>query len=216
VTIDRADQAPVAIRGVLLDLLMAVMNSVEVWTSAAGDPRRGLAWRDAVTARMAAAGTYVPYEALVSEAAAELGLSIAATQHLLARWPAMEPWPDAQAVTDLSMPYGFITNCSTRLAAVTAQRSGLHPQFILSAEDAGCFKPATQIYHEGCRRLGFPAHEIAFVAGSPYDAAGARAAGLQSWLVVRRDDQRSIEQSVRVATSLHTVVAEIGQGYSQR
>jgi hypothetical protein len=97
VTIDRADQAPVAIRGVLLDLLMAVMNSVELWTSAAGDPRRGLAWRDAVTARMAAVGTYVPYEALVGQAAAELGLSIAATQHLLARWPAMEPWPDAQA-----------------------------------------------------------------------------------------------------------------------
>jgi 2-haloacid dehalogenase len=215
---DRADRAPVAIRGVLFDLLMAVMNSVAVWTSVAGDPLRGLAWRDAVTARMAAAGTYVPYEALVAEAADEVNLPSVATRQLFARWPAMEAWPDAQAITDLSMPYAFVTNCSTKLATLTAERSGLHPRFTLSAEDAGCFKPTAQIYHEGCRRLGFPPHETAFVAGSPYDAAGARAAGLQTWLVVRRscDDQRSSQHPVRIATSLHAVVAEIGQGYSRR
>jgi hypothetical protein len=54
---------------VLFDLLMAVMDSLAVWSAAARDPDRGLVWRDALTARMVDSASYTPYEDLVAEAA---------------------------------------------------------------------------------------------------------------------------------------------------
>ena len=53
------------IRGVLVDLLMATMNSLDVWAAAAGDREMGIRWRDEVTARMTRADRYEPYEELV-------------------------------------------------------------------------------------------------------------------------------------------------------
>lgn len=97
------------LEGILFDLLMAVMNSLETWSAAAHDHRQGLAWRDAVTARMAATGAYAPYEDLVAEAAAEIGLPRAAPSELFARWSGMEPWPDATALYAGGYPDGTIT-----------------------------------------------------------------------------------------------------------
>jgi 2-haloacid dehalogenase len=199
------------VQGVLLDLLMAVMNSLETWKSAAGDLGQGLLWRDAVTARMVAAGRYAPYENLVADAAAALGLPQSAPNELLNRWPQMEPWPDAAALHWLSVPYGFVTNTSTTLAQIAAGRSGLLPQFTMSAEDAGWFKPAPEIYRAACEKLGLEPERTMFVAGSPYDAAGARAAGLQPWLVLRRPDHRAPEAGIPTARSLDVIVTRIAR-----
>ncbi|MBA3435214.1 MAG: hypothetical protein H0U11_01850 [Chloroflexi bacterium] len=68
-------------RGVLFDLLMAVMDSLTVWTDAAGGRRRGLEWRDAVTARMMASGSYAPYESLVAGAAAAMPRDARGSNH---------------------------------------------------------------------------------------------------------------------------------------
>jgi 2-haloacid dehalogenase len=110
------------VHGVLFDLLMGVMNSLDAWMGAAGDAERGFRWRDSVTARMLAARTYSPYEDLVAEAAAEIGLPPSAPDELVDRWSAMEPWPDTAAVSRLSLPYGFVTNTSTSLARIAAGR----------------------------------------------------------------------------------------------
>jgi HAD superfamily hydrolase (TIGR01493 family) len=195
--------------GVLLDLLMGVMNSLETWTDAAGDPVRGLEWRDAVTARMVAAGAYTPYERLFADAASALELPPTAPAKLVDRWAEMDPWPDAVAITRLDVPFGFVTNCSSRLARVAADRSGLKPDFVLSAEEAGWFKPEARVYLEACRRLGAPPERTAFIAGSAYDAAGASAAGLPTWLVCRRADQPASVESVSVAASLDEVVESL-------
>ena len=201
------------VRGVLFDLLMGVMNSLEAWKAAAGDPERGLRWRDAVTARMVAARAYAPYEDLVADAAAEIGLSQSAPAELLTRWSEMQPWPDAAALSRLSVPFAFVTNTSTALAQIAADRSRLQPRFTMSAEEAGWFKPDAAIYEAACRRLGpDPAHTM-FVAGSPYDAAGARGAGLAAWLVLRRPDHRPPEPGIPAAASLEDIVAAIaGEG----
>jgi len=105
-TVDATAREPV--QGVVLDLLMAVMDSLEVWSGAAGDHRRGLAWHDAVTARMVAHPSYAPYEDLVVVAARELGLPATAATDLFDRWPEMSPWPDAAAISRLTVPYGFV------------------------------------------------------------------------------------------------------------
>ncbi len=109
---------------------MAVMDSLSVWTEAAGGGGRGIEWRDAVTARMMASSSYAPYEPLVAEAAAAIDLPIGAADRLVKRWAEMVPWPDAAAISGLSIPYAFVTNCSGRLAGAAARRSGLEPRFV--------------------------------------------------------------------------------------
>lgn len=200
-----------AIAGVLLDLLMAVMNSPDVWAGAARDRRLGLAWRDAVTARMRATERYEPYETLVAEAADGIGLPPDAPARLLAGWRDMAPWPDASSLGDLSVPYAFVTNCSAELAAIAAGRSGLDPSFTLSAEGTGWYKPDARTYLEGCRRLGTDPARTAFLAGAPYDADGAQAAGLRAWLIRRRTDQPPPGSSVTVAGSIAEALASIGE-----
>jgi 2-haloacid dehalogenase len=185
---------------------MAVMNSLEVWSASARDPRRGLEWRDAVTARMIAEAAYVPYEDLVVEAAAQVGLPAGAAPDLFRRWRDMDPWPDAADLSRVRVPFAFVSNCSTALARVAAHRSGLRPEFVLSAEEAGSYKPDARIYREACRRLGSPAASTLFVAGSPYDAAGAHEAGLQAALVVRRPDLRPSAAPIRLVASLDEIV----------
>lgn len=195
--------------GVLFDLLMGVMNSIEIWSKAAHDDRRALAWRDAVTSRMIAEKGYAPYEDLVADAAIEAGLPPGASAELFDRWASMEPWPDAAALSRLTRPYAFVTNCSTELARMAARRSGLTPWFTLSAQEAGWFKPEARIYREACRRLGSTVERTLFVAGSPYDAVGARAAGLPTCLVLRRSDQSAPGESILVAHSLDEILDAI-------
>lgn len=171
---------------VLVDLLMATMDSISVWSAAAGDRARGLAWRDAVTARMIAAEAYVPYEQLVADAGDELHLEPDAGRRLLAAWDDIRPWPDAPALARSGVPYAFVTNCSAELAARAVTHSGLEPAFTLSAEEAGWFKPRAEIYRLACNRFGVEPGAARFVAGAPYDARGAAAAGLGAVLVRRR------------------------------
>lgn len=181
---------------VLLDLLMAVMNSMETWTVAAGDEQAGLAWRDAVTGRMIASERYVPYEQLVAEEARVGGLPPRAVNRLAAAWLEMRPWPDAADLRDLRLPYAMVTNCSHRLADQAASRSGLTPRFILSAEVAGWYKPRPEPYLRACEMMGSAPERTLFVAGAAYDAIGADRAGLRSRLVLRRPPPADLPASV--------------------
>jgi HAD superfamily hydrolase (TIGR01493 family) len=196
-------RGPARVDGVLFDLLMAVMNSLELWATSAPDRQRGLAWRDAVTARMIAAGAYVPYEELVAAGAREVGLPAGSASNLLDHWSEMQPWPDAAALNRLSLPYGFVTNCSDPLARMAVGRSRLEPRFVLSAQAAGWYKPAAEIYREACLRLGSAPGRTLFVAGAPYDSVGAHRAGLQAAMVQRRRDQRTaLDSAISVIRSL--------------
>jgi 2-haloalkanoic acid dehalogenase type II len=196
-----------AVDGVLLDLLMAVMDSPAAWTEAAGDAQRGMAWRDEVTDRMVDAGRYRAYESLVAEAAAQLGLGADAPERLVDAWQRMEPRPDGAALRALGRPYAFVTNASRRLAETAAARSGLAPRFTLSAEESGWYKPQPVMYVAACRRLGCEPARTLFVAGAGYDAEGAHGAGLQAALVLRRPLDRPLHGDIRVVTSLERAIA---------
>jgi 2-haloacid dehalogenase len=205
-------EAAQRVDAVLFDLLSALLNSLAIWSEAAGDERTGLAWKDAVTKRITASSAYVPFEEQVVAATADVRLPREAADELFARWPEIEPWPDTAAVARLPLPYAFVTNCSRRLAQVAAEQTQLAPSFVLSAEEAGWYKPDPRIYQEACRRLPAPAASTLFVAGSAYDADGARAAGLRSVLVARRPD----EHAERRAASLAAIAAEIATSGSSR
>jgi 2-haloalkanoic acid dehalogenase type II len=196
------------VEGVLLDLLMAVMDSTAIWAAAAGDRGRGLRWRDAVTAEMILGPRYTPYEELVVAAATEVGISRGKASALFEGWRTMAAWPDASVISRLAVPYAFVTNCSQSLADTAAECSGLQPRFTLAAEAAGWYKPDARIYRLACSKLGARPGQTLFVAGSAYDAVGARDAGLQSVFVARRPDQR-VPETVPVLGSLHEVAAAI-------
>lgn len=206
---DDAVITPGGVEGVLFDLLMGIMNSMATWSAAAHDRQRGLAWRDRVTARMVASGSYVPYAEMVAEAANEIGLPANATAELIRRWSEMQPWPDATALVDLSLPYAFVTNCSAELAGSAARRSGLDPRFTLSAQEAGWFKPDARVYRQACLRLGTTPERTMFVAGSRYDADGAHAAGLRALYVARRRNGQPADRSISTISSLESVLAAL-------
>jgi 2-haloacid dehalogenase len=196
-------------RAVLVDLLMAVMDSIDVWQAAAGDRRRGLAWRDAVTARMVEHASYQPYERLVEEAGRALGLSSAAASLLFDGWQAMRPWPDSGALAELGLPYVFVTNSSTALAAIAARNSGLWPVSVVTAEDVGWYKPHRRTYEAGCRALGELPEHVLYVAGSAFDAVGARRAGLRVVFVARRPDHRVDDPAIRTVRTMREIAAAI-------
>lgn len=187
---------------ILLDLLMATMDAMDVWIRAAGDEASGVAWRDATSARMVDVGRYVPYEGLAASAAAELGLPTDATARLRGLWPQMRPRPDAVVLGVLGMPYAFVTNCSRELAAIAVSASGLRPAFTLSAEEAGWYKPRPEIYAAACRRARTSPAGVRYVAGAAYDAVGAASAGLDTALVLRRPLTQGLPGGIRTATRL--------------
>lgn len=209
---DAGSRAPVmtgfSARAVLVDLLMATMDSISVWARAAGNREAGLAWRDAVTDRMLAAGRYVPYEDLVAETAAALHLDLGAGSRLREAWMGIEPWPDIAVLGQLTVPFAFVTNCSSELAEIAVARLRLAPAFTLSAEEAGWYKPRAEIYRLAAGRIGSEPPDIRFVAGAAYDAMGAHVAGMQARLVTRRPMAAALPAEIPVIASIDEALSD--------
>jgi 2-haloacid dehalogenase len=123
----------------------------------------------------------------------------------------MPPWPDTAALDHVAVPYAFVTNCSTELATVAVERSGLRPAFTLAAEEAGWFKPRPEVYALAVERLGIDAGGTRFVAGAAYDANGASGSGLPTVFVARRGIHEPLARGIRVVDALTEAVADLGR-----
>jgi len=75
-------------------------------------------------------------------------------------------------------------------------------QFSIYARDFGAAKPAPQIFHAACERLGLPPEAVLHVGDDPQlDVAGARAAGLRSaWLNRTRSRWRYPQSPGQIAS----------------
>ena len=74
--------------------------------------------------------------------------------------------------------------------AMPTSAVGIAPLFVfsLSAREYGAAKPDAGLFHEACKRLGLPPHEVLHVGDDPRtDIAGAAAAGLQTCWIDRGD-----------------------------
>ena len=159
-------------RAVLFDLLTALLDSWSLWDAAAGSQASGRAWRAEYLRLTYGCGAYVPYEQLVRDAARAAGLQAAAADALEARWLELEPWSGAQAALDALQgrtKLAVVTNCSQRLGLLAAGRLRTRWDCIVTAEAAGYYKPDPRPYRLALERIGVPASEAAFVAGSGYD-----------------------------------------------
>ena len=171
-------------KAVLFDLLTALLDSWTAWNAAAGSASAGRAWRAEYLRLTYGCGAYVPYEDLVRAAARTTGLSAAAADELEASWPELPVWSGAQAVLDALQgrtKLAVVTNCSARLGALAAERLKTRWDCVVTAEEAGFYKPDPRPYRLALARLGIEAGDAAFVAGSGYDLFGTQAVGLRTY-----------------------------------
>lgn len=169
-------------RVILFDLLSALLDSWSLWDDIAGGDGPGRRWRMEYLQRTYATGAYVPYLDLVADSAESVGLPRALAGRLEARWDELAPWPGAgPALRELArdLPLGVVTNCSDTLGQRAADLVGAPFHAVVTAESAGFYKPDPRIYVAGAEALAAQPDEVLFVAGSPFDVAGAHATGLR-------------------------------------
>jgi len=120
----------------------------------------------------------------VRDAAVEVGLPDSAAHALEADWLTLTPWRGAVEALQTLAPHcklAVVTNCSTRLGVQAARLFPIHWDAIVTAEQAGVYKPDPRPYQLDLDTLGVPAHQAAFVAGSSYDMFGTAAVGLRTY-----------------------------------
>jgi len=160
------------------DLLTALLDTLPLWRSAAGDDDLGTRWHTA-NQRLLRGKPYTPFDDLVHESAQEVGLGRAQATTLLSRWGEAQPWPDTRrALIALGSTQRFIvTNCSQKLGERAAKQAGEFA-FVMTAEQAGAYKPDPRPYRAALAAIGMDATRVLFVAGSAHDVGGAKRVGL--------------------------------------
>ena len=166
----------------MFDLLTALLDSWTVWNRAAGSDVDGLRWRRAYLHLTYGCGAYRPYEDLVQEAASSVGLQPGATKTLTRIWHELRPWPEAPAILGelarRGVLLGVATNCSISLGNKAASATGVSLSAVVTAEEAGFYKPRPEPYLAVLNRLETDPARTLFVAGSPADVPGANGVGM--------------------------------------
>ena len=182
------------VRAVCFDLLSALLDSWALWDGVAaglGAKELGRPWRRRYLERTAGAGCYVPYLDIVSAAAGDVGLPHESASMLEARWDSLQPWPDIMpGLAAIHVPKAVVTNCSEVLGRRAVARVGVPFDVVVTAERAGAYKPDATPYRLVATELGVGPEDIAYVAGSAFDAVGAERHGFRVTWVDRLDDPR--------------------------
>jgi 2-haloalkanoic acid dehalogenase type II len=165
-------------RAIGFDLLTALLDTWTLWKAVAGEPALGMRWHAASQALLRGQA-YRPFEDIVRGSAAEVGVAAASADEMLRRWGEFEPWPDVRGVLErLDGTTRFIvTNCSRELGTRAAKRAGTF-DLVMTAEEAGAYKPDPRPYRAALAALGLEPGEVLFVAGSAHDVGGAKRVGM--------------------------------------
>lgn len=166
---------------VVFDLLTALLDSWSLWNDVAGSPEVGVAWRMRYLTLTYEAGAYRSYEGIIKESAEDAGVPAARADELIQRWGELEPWPEARQVVRTlleKVPVAIVTNASTALATVAVAALGVSIPMVVTAEEAGYYKPHPHPYRMALERLHCVPASVLFVAGSAADVPGASAVGM--------------------------------------
>jgi 2-haloacid dehalogenase len=142
------------------------------------------------------AGPYLRYRQVLAEACRGVcaDLTIAPTDQELetfggsvGEWPA---FPDsAAALADLQRRFklAVITNCDDDLFAASNRRLGVTFDWVITAQQAGSYKPSHRNFELAFERIGLPRDRILHVAQSLFhDHVPAKELGLRSVWINRR------------------------------
>ena len=159
-------------------LLTALLDTLPLWRAAAGGDDVGTRWHTA-NQRLLRGKPYRAFDELVHESAREVGLGRAQATTLLSRWGEFQPWPDTRRTLGAigSMPRFIVTNCSKKLGERAAKQAGEFA-FVMTAEEAGAYKPDPRPYRAALAAIGLDATRVLFVAGSAHDVGGAKQVGM--------------------------------------
>jgi 2-haloacid dehalogenase len=109
-------------------------------------------------------------------------------EELTSAWQRLVPWPDVlPGLTRLKPSFTLATLSNADVCTVVniSKRAALPWDAIFTAEMAGVFKPAAQVYHMAATYLGLTPAEIMMVASHKYDIRAASALGFQTAFVAR-------------------------------
>jgi 2-haloacid dehalogenase len=147
----------------------------------------------------AEAGPYLRYRDVLAAGlrgvAGELGFppspaEVATFSGSVADWPA---FPDsAAALEQLHRRFrlGVITNCDDDLFAASARRLGTDFDWVVTAEQAGSYKPSEANFQLALERIGLPHERVVHVAQSLYhDHVPAKRLGFRTVWINRRHDR---------------------------
>lgn len=142
------------------------------------------------------AGPYLAYRELLGEALRRVGadLGFAPTDDQAAAfgasvgdWPAFDD--SAAALRALQERYrlGVITNCDDDLFALSNQRLGVEFDWVITAQQAGGYKPRPENFTHAFERIDVPRERILHVAQSLFhDHVPAKALGMTTVWIDRR------------------------------
>jgi 2-haloacid dehalogenase len=158
---------------------------------AALDDAIAMAMVDALT------GVLTPLDELV-EAAMRRRLRLAgadegraaAARELMGTMPAYIEVPGAlETLRARGLRLGVLAQSSADATDSVLRFAGLRDRFelVLSAQDAGAYKPDLRPYRMAIERTGSPGADVAFVSTHWWDVAGAKRAGMQTGWVARRE-----------------------------
>jgi 2-haloacid dehalogenase len=104
-----------------------------------------------------------------------------------------EPFPDTVgALERLKSRYklAVVSNVDGRLFEATSRRLGIDFDWVITAEQAGAYKPSHKLFELALERIGVPRDRVLHVAQSIYhDVIPAKALGLSTVWVNRRKGQ---------------------------
>jgi 2-haloacid dehalogenase len=121
------------------------------------------------------------------------GRDTAVADDALGLMSSMPAYIDAAAALEhlrgIGLRLGVLTQSTAEAADAVLRFAGLRDrvELVLSAPESGAFKPDPRPYAMAVERTGAAADEVALVAAHWWDVAGAKAAGLRTGWVARRD-----------------------------
>jgi 2-haloacid dehalogenase len=105
-------------------------------------------------------------------------------------WPAFPDSAGALERLHRRFRLGVITNCDDDLFAASARRLGTEFDWVVTAQQAGSYKPDEANFHLAFERVGLPRERIVHVAQSLYhDHVPAKRLGLRTVWINRRHDR---------------------------
>lgn len=204
-------------QAVIFDLLTGLLDSWSLWDEVAGSDRLGLAWRKSYLEITYTVGAYRPYGDIIREAAVAVDMPATAADRLMRRWGELKPWPEVgQVLGELAGRFQLatVTNSSNELADRAVPLVGVRFDVVVTAEQAGYYKPSPRPYLMALEALGCEPRRALYVAGSPADLPGARNAGMPVFwhnrrgLVPMGGDITGVDES----QSLLPLLARLGLG----
>ena len=116
------------------------------------------------------------------------GVSEEERSHLIHAWWRLRPWPDVvDGLTRLRARYVVspLSNASFAGMVHLAKFARLPWDCIITAENAGCYKPRPEVYQTAVRLLGLAPCDVMMVAAHNYDLRAAHEQGLRTAFVPR-------------------------------